>query len=491
MEIVWCTLTLIFSIFFILKLFSPQKPNLPPTPLSLPIIGHLHLLKTPLHLSLKTLSDRHGPLLSLRFGCRPTVVVSSPSTAEKFFTHHNDIAFANRPKSLASKHLGYNDTAIGFISYGDLWRNLRRVTTIQIFSSTTLHHSSAVRIEEIRFIAGKMFRASGGETQKVNLKSVFYELVMNVTMRMVAGKRWLPAEADGVFGPSSIMDICDYIPILRWVGFNGFEKRLVNLQRKRDGFLQDLIDEVRQNKINNSSTKQRKTIIEALLPLQEIDPEYYTDDIIKGIVLLMFTAGTHTSWLTMEWAVTLLLNHPEALQKARTEIDNNVGPGQLLEDSDLSKLRYLHCIINETLRLFPVAPLLLPHFSSEDCVVDGFNIPRGTTLLVNAWAIHRDPNSWDEPTRFKPERFEGVEGGREGFKFIPFGVGRRACPGAALAIRVIGLALGTLIQCFEWERVEPELVDLSEGSGTMLPKAKPLEAMYRPRPSMTSLLSQL
>ncbi|KAL7245324.1 hypothetical protein ACSBR2_000615 [Camellia fascicularis] len=178
---------------------------------------------------------------------------------------------------------------------------------------------------------------------------------MNVMMRMVAGKRWSPAAAvDGVFGPNLILDICDYIPILRWLRFNGFEKKLVNLQRKRDGFLQDLIHEVRQNNINNSSTKQRKTIIEALLSLQEIEPEYYTDDIIKGIVLLMFTAGTHTSWLTMEWAVSLLLNHTESLQKARTEIDNHVGPGQLLEDSDLSKLRYLHCIISETLRLFPV-----------------------------------------------------------------------------------------------------------------------------------------
>ncbi|CAL5355682.1 unnamed protein product [Camellia sinensis] len=174
---------------------------------------------------------------------------------------------------------------MGFNPYGDLWRNLRRVTTIQIFSSASLHHSSAVRIEEIRFIVGKMFRASGGETQKVNLKSVFYELVMNVPMRMVAGKRWSPA-ADGVFGPNSILDICDYIPILRWVGFNGYEKRLVNLQRKRDWFFQDLIDEARQNKINNSSTKQRKTIIEALLSLQEIEPEYYTDDIIKGIVVV-------------------------------------------------------------------------------------------------------------------------------------------------------------------------------------------------------------
>ncbi|KAI7985962.1 Cytochrome P450 81Q32 [Camellia lanceoleosa] len=386
MEIVWCTLTLIFSIFFILKLLSPQKSNLPPTPFALPVIGHLHLLKTPLHLSLKILSDRHGPLLSLRFGCCPTVVVSSPSTAEQFFTHHNDIAFANRPKSLASKHLGYNRTTMVFNHYGDLWRNLRRVTTIQIFSSASLHHSSAVRIEEIRFIAGKMFRASGGETQKVDAGG---------------GGRCVWS--------NSILDICDYIPILRWVGFNGFEKRLVNLQRKRC-VLQDLIDEVRQNKINNSSTKQRKTIIEALLSLQEIEPENYTDDIIKGIVLLMFTAGTHTSWLTMEWAVSLLLNHPEALQRARTEIDNHVGPGQLLEDSDLSKLRYLHCIINETLRLFPVGPLLLPHFSSEDCVVDGFNIPRGTTLLVNAWAIHRDPNSWDEPTSPSQRGLKGLKG---------------------------------------------------------------------------------
>ncbi|KAK3000598.1 hypothetical protein RJ639_021553 [Escallonia herrerae] len=287
--------------------------------------------------------------------------------------------------------------------------------------------------------------------------------------RLAAGKRW--SGSASLFGPSMFMNACEYIPVLGWVDYKGFEKKLVDLQRRRDEFLQGLIDEHRNIRTGNSScAEKRKTMVEALLLLQKAEPEYYTDYIIKGIVVLLFTAGTHTSALTMEWAMSLMLNHPEVLEKARKEIDSNIQPGHLLEDSDLAKVPYLRCIITETLRLFPVAPLLLPHLSSEDCVIEGYDIPRGTMLLVNAWAIQRDPNVWEDATMFKPERFEGTEAGREGFKFIPFGMGRRACPGAALAIRLVGLVLGTFIQCFEWERVGPELIDLEEGSGLTVPK---------------------
>ena len=177
--------------------------------------------------------------------------------------------------------------------------------------------------------------------------------------------------------------------------------------------------------------------------------------------------------------MSLLVNHPEVLKKARAELDTHLGQDRLLDESDLSKLHYLQAIISETFRLCPTVPLLVPHLSSNDCTIGGFDVPPDTIVLINSWAIHRDPTVWDDPTSFKPERFEGGE--VEGHKLMPFGMGRRACPGAGLAQRVIGLTLGSLIQCFEWERVGEELVDLSEGKRFIMPKAVPLEAMCKSR----------
>ena len=168
----------------------------------------------------------------------------------------------------------------------------------------------------------------------------------------------------------------------------------------------------------------------------------------------MLTAGRETSTLTTEWAMLLLLNHPKALQKLRTEIDNSVGHGRLVDESDIPKLPYLRCVVNETLRLYPAAPLLLPHQASEDCRVGGYDIPKGTIVLANAWAVHRDPKLWEEPEKFMPERFEGkglMDKEEFNSKFLPFGIGRRACPGANLGIRSVSLAVGTFIQCFDWD----------------------------------------
>lgn len=200
-------------------------------------------------------------------------------------------------------------------------------------------------------------------------------------------------------------------------------------------------------------------------------------------------AGTDTSSVTLEWAMLNLINHPKVLKKAREEIDEKVGPKRLIEESDVPKLEYLQSIISETLRLHPAAPLLVPHFSSEDITVGGFSVPGGTTVLVNAWSIHRDPGLWgDDAEEFRPERFEAVPAGELGRKLMPFGQGRRACPGAGLAQRVVGLALGSMIQCFDWDRVGEPLVDTSEGRGLTMPKAVPLEALCKPRPVFRELL---
>ena len=204
----------------------------------------------------------------------------------------------------------------------------------------------------------------------------------------------------------------------------------------------------------------------------------------------MLLAGTDTTAGTIEWAISLMLNNPTVLKKAQHEIDSQIGHDRLIEESDLHNLPYLHCIINETLRMYPAAPLLPPHESSADCVVGGYRIPRGTMLMVNVWAIQNDPKIWDEPSVFKPERFQYVEGEHKlGYKFMPFGSGRRACPGENLAVRVAGLALGSLIQCFHWERVGEEMVDMEEKFAVSMWKANPLQVKCRPREAILKLMS--
>ncbi|KAL6296178.1 hypothetical protein ACE6H2_004320 [Prunus campanulata] len=497
---------LLFIVFLFLKNYL-QKFNkrLPPSPgPSFPIIGHLHLIKKPLHRTLAKLSTKYGPILYIQFGSRPVIVVSSPSAAEECFTK-NDIAFANRPGLLAGKHLGYNYTTLVWASYGSHWRNMRRIASLELLSSHRLQMFHGIRADEVRSLVSRVFRGSnGGEFQSLDMKSTFFELTLNVLMRMIAGKRYYGEHAAKreeaqlfkelvieTFELSGATNIGDFVPALKYVGVTGLEKKLVILQKKRDKFTQDLIEEHRKMQSGSVSEQRSKTMVDVLLSLQETEPEYYSDEIIRGMIQVMLSAGTETSAGTMEWALSLLLNNPEALAKAQTEIDIEIGQSRLIEEADFARLPYLHGIINETLRMYPADPMLVPHESSEECTVGGYHVPRGTMLLVNMWAIQNNPKLWSQPEQFKPERFLNVQGERDGFMLLPFGTGRRGCPGEGLAIRMVGLALGSLVQCFEWERIGEEMVDMSEGAGLTMPKAHPLLAKCRPCPKMLALLSQL
>jgi cytochrome P450 len=173
----------------------------------------------------------------------------------------------------------------------------------------------------------------------------------------------------------------------------------------------------------------------------------------------------------------------------QNEIDAVVGTSRLLAPDDVPRLTYLNHAITETMRLYPAAPLLLPHESSADCKVGGYDVPAGTMLLVNVYAIHRDPAVWDAPTEFVPKRFEG--GKAEGRLLMPFGMGRRKCPGETLALRTVGLVLGTLIQCFDWDRVDGVEIDMTERGGLTIPKAVPLEAICKPRAAMRDVLREI
>jgi cytochrome P450 len=195
--------------------------------------------------------------------------------------------------------------------------------------------------------------------------------------------------------------------------------------------------------------------------------------------------------LTIEWAMAQLLLHPEAMNKVRTEIDTHVGTARLVEESDIASLPYLQCVVKETLRLRPVGPIIPAHEAMKDCTVGGFHVRRGTMILVNAWAIQRDPAAWDAPEEFRPERFLDDDGKitAAAVPMLPFGLGRRRCPAEAMAMRLVSSTVAALVQCFEWDVGEGRTIDMTEGGGLSMPMATPLAAFCRPREFVKSMLS--
>ncbi|KAK4783002.1 hypothetical protein SAY86_007376 [Trapa natans] len=496
------SLPLLVAVYYLLHHISRnrKKLNFPPSPChSLPIIGHLHLLRQqPLHRSLTSLAEKYGPVFFIWFGSQPTVVVSSMQVAEECFTK-NDIVLANRPKFFTGNYFGYNFTTIISSPYGDHWRNLRKISTIHIFSIHRLNLLMGIRRDEVRRLLQKLLAEGGpdvGGFAKVEMRSKLTELTFNIMMRMVAGKRYFGDDhADDeeskefryivkeVTKNGGATNAGEFVPILRWTGLGWPKKKIIRLFKKTDAFLQGLIDEHRKKKMDGSEIKN--SMIDHLLSLQEQEPDYYSDQIIKGLIMVILLAGTDTSSVTLEWALSFLVNHPDVQEKAKLEIDAHIGQDCLIDELDVLKLPYLQNIISETLRLKPAAPLLVPRRTSKECEIAGYHVPRDSMVLVNAWAIHQDPSLWVDPTTFKPERFEVARPGEDSraHKLImPFGIGRRACPGAPLAQRVVSLTLGSLIQCFDWRRVSKEAVDMAESKGVIMPKAVPLELMCRARP---------
>ncbi|KAH7845941.1 hypothetical protein Vadar_007732 [Vaccinium darrowii] len=313
---------LIAFIFLSRKLHHAH--NLPPSPPSLPLIGHLHLIKEPLHRTFHKLSQTLGPIFSLRFGSQLVVVISSPSAVEECFTK-NDIVLANRPRTTGGKYFGYNYTTIAASPYGDHWRNLRRIMSLEIFSTSRLNAFLSIRQDEVKHLLCKLYQKSSNDFAKVEMKSKLSDLTFNIIMRMIAGKRYYgedlenSAEAEEfrelvrkaflAGGAAGASNPSEFLPVLRWIDYKGFEKNLAKTHSRMDSLMQGLIDEHRRDRSKN-------TMIDHLLSLQESQPEYHTDGIIKGLIIVMILAGTDTSLVTMEWAMSLLVNHPEVLKKA-------------------------------------------------------------------------------------------------------------------------------------------------------------------------------
>lgn len=281
-----------------LLFLTKKNKNLPPGPPSLPIIGHLHLLKKPpFHKTLAKLATKYGDVLYLRFGSRPVLVVSSPSAVEDCFTKKNDITFANRPRFMMGKIMGHNYTTMVWAPYGPNWRNLRRISATEILSTSRVQTFSHIRSDEVKSMLKRLSKGNGHKYQTVEMKSVFFELMLNIMMRMIAGKaiygehleeveeaKQFQAIVRETFSLSGASNLGDFLPILRWIGVKGLEKRVINLMRKRDKYMQQLIEEHRHPRNSrDTEEKETKSLIDVLLLLQETESDYYTDEMIRGL----------------------------------------------------------------------------------------------------------------------------------------------------------------------------------------------------------------
>lgn len=297
-------LLLLPLLFFFAARCLLLRPAKPPTgPSALPIIGHLHLLKKPLHRALAGLSRQWGPVLHLRFGARPVLVVSSPAAAEDCLSTH-DLAFSNRPRGLlAGKHFGSGYTTIGWAPYGPLWRELRRIAAVEVFSHARALHFAPIRAEEVAFLAKDLFSHSrgGGSFAKAKLRPRLLELTFNLMMRMIADKRYYGERAEAsdetqrfrdtieeTFLLMGTSNLADYLPLLRWIDVTGIEKKMIRLESEKDALLQTLIEERRKNEGDG-----KKVLIDVLLQQQKTDPDYYTDQLIRGLIKVF-----RKSWIT-------------------------------------------------------------------------------------------------------------------------------------------------------------------------------------------------
>ncbi|GAV78222.1 p450 domain-containing protein [Cephalotus follicularis] len=468
-----------------------------------PFIGHLHLLRgqKPVCQILAAMADTHGPVFTIRVGMKRALVVSSWEAVKDCY-RDNDTIFLTRPPLAAMKYMGYNGAMPGLGPSGPFWQAMRKIMTLNILSSRQLELLKHVRASEvdigIKDLYSMCTTIGKSCSAMVDLGQWFSFVTLNTIIKMIAGKRFSSSGNDKEFQRfgraitdfmrlTGALVISDVIPYTEWLDLQGHLRSMERTAKEMDYFLSSWLEEHLQER-RDSKVKADRDFIDVMLSLFENEDSMYghkVEDIIKGTSSGLILGSSDTTPTTLIWTVSLLLNNPETLKHAQDEIDIHVGRERWVEEYDFKKLGYLRAIVKETLRLYPGGPLSAPREAMEDCYVAGYHVPKGTRLITNIWKLHRDPRVWPNPSEFQPERFltthANFDVGGQHFGYIPFSSGRRSCPGILSAMQMSQLMLARLLQGFEIATLMNAPVDMSEGSGLSLPKAKPLEVILTPR----------
>ncbi|EFH56916.1 CYP82F1 [Arabidopsis lyrata subsp. lyrata] len=499
----------IFSVSCLIKsLLRPKNRTntAPMIPGAWPLLGHLHLFDTvnPTHVTFGAMADVYGPVFMAKLGSLNVMVINSKEVAKEIYTVHDKLL--ERPELTASKILGYNDSFLTFSPYGLYWREMRKIAASELFSTSGIDMLMFSRAREADLAFGNLYgrweqRGKPKEGVLVDMKQEFIDLTANISLMMVAGKRYfgeypncevkearrcgkLIREFLDYFSLFLLSDVAPALGLLEWKIKRGMKRTAKELDKITERWVEE-----HKNKRSDHgrSVNDYLDILIETLGQDKIPGLSDTHTKIKAICLNLVLAGSETAIVVLVWAVSLLLNNPHVLRKAQEELDSKIGKERVVEEIDIKDLVYLQAIVKETFRLYPPVPLIAYRDVMEDFDIACCNchVPAGTQLMVSAWKIHRDPSVWSIPEQFEPERFltsnREVDVGGQSYKFFPFGLGRRSCPAIPLGMKMVHYLLARFLHSFDLAKPSSQDVDMTESNGLVNHKATSLEVFITPR----------
>nr|WGU11329.1 p-coumarate 3-hydroxylase [Crinum x powellii] len=485
----------IFILLLSYLLFKRLTTKLPPGPKPWPVVGNLYDIKPVRFRCFAEWAQTYGPIMSVWFGTTLNVVVSSSELAKEVLKEKDQV-LADRPRNRAAARFSREGKDLIWADYGPHYVKVRKVCNLELFSPKRLEGLRPIREDEVTAMVESVFKECARQ-DKIGkclvVRNHLSGVAFNNITRLAFGKRFVNSEgvmdeqgmefkgivANGLkFGAS--LSLGEYVTWLKWM-FPLDEEAFAKHGARRDRLTRAIMEEHTRARKESGA---RQHFVDALLTLQE---KYdLSEDTIIGLLWDMITAGMDTTVITVEWAMAELVKHPRVQEKVQEELDRVVGVDRIMTETDFPNLPYLQCVVKEALRLHPPTPLMLPHKASANVRIGGYDIPKGSVVHINVWAIARDPNLWKNPLEFRPERFqeENIDIKGNDFRVLPFGAGRRVCPGAQLGINLVQSMLGHLMHHFKWELPEgmkPEEVDLTENPGMVTFMRTPLQAVAIPR----------
>ncbi|KAI3956990.1 hypothetical protein MKW92_012156 [Papaver armeniacum] len=488
-------------VFIILSYNTYQQRRLrfklPPGPCRpWPIVGNLYDIKPVRFRCFWDWSKIYGPIISVWLGSTLNVVVSNAELAKQVLKV-NDHDLADRHRSRSAAKFSRNGTDLIWADYGPHYVKVRKVCTVELFSSKRIQALRPIREDEVTAMIESIFNECtkpDKSGKSMMLMNYLGEVTFNNITRLAFGKRFVNTEgmldeqglelkaivANGTKLGASLA-VAEHIPWLRFM-FPLEEEAFAKHGARRDRLTRAIMDEHTLARQTSGGAKQH--FVDALLTVQE---QYdLSEDTIIGLLWDMMTAGMDTTAVSVEWAMAELVKNPRVQVKAQEELDRVVGTNRVMTELDLSNLPYLMSVVKEALRLHPPTPLMLPHKASANVQIGGYDIPMGSNVHVNVWAVARDPAVWEKPFEFLPERFmeEDVDMKGRDYRLLPFGAGRRVCPGAHLGINLAASMLGHLLHHFCWnpaDGINPEELDMSEKPGIVTYMRTTLQAIPTPR----------
>ncbi|KAK3129145.1 hypothetical protein QOZ80_6BG0472300 [Eleusine coracana subsp. coracana] len=427
--------------------------------------------------------------MMLQLGTVPTVVVSSAAAAREVLKT-NDADCCSRPDTPGPRQLSYDHKDVAFSPYSDDWRERRKLFIVEFLSKRRIQTTWHARESEMDKLVRRLTIADG---RPVSMEDHIFEymdaIIGTVAFGNIYGteqftyKKHFHDAIDEAMRVRSSFSAEDYFPnalgrlVDHLTGIALLRKRVF---REFDAFFERIIQ---QHLDSSSSTKPKSkgSLIDVLIDLMKEHEGTirFSRDHVKAMLTNTFIGGVDTGSVTMVWAMAELIRHPWVLKKLQDEIRSAVRTNERVRPEDLSKLTYLKMVVMETLRLHPALPLLVPRVNMRHIKISGYDVPTNTRLFVNAWAIGRDPANWHNPEEFYPDRFEGKDVNFSGthFEFLPFGAGRRMCPGMAMGVATTEFTLANLLYNFNWalpEGVTREAMNMEQAGGLTVHKKTPL-----------------